>query len=981
MRMAGRVEERRLLAEVVDRAAEGRPGAVLVHGEAGVGKTRLVSEVCADARDRGYAVVRGACVRVGAVESPYHPLLTGLEAWAADAGADLRRAVLGGASSLSHYLAVPERVDATGLTGRLLGLERLIQDLARHAPTLLVVDDLQWADLASRDLLSYLVAGFHRQRLAVLGTYRDEGLGSSEAFLGWLADLTRFPAVTDLRLGRLSASETEEQVRLLTGSTPHPLLVADLMDRAGGNAYFTELLVKALPPGAERLPDRVPEALSSALLAAWHRLDAAAREVLRVLAVAGRPVRSADLAEVAAALRLDPDGCPRALRAAEDEGIVVRDGDHFWFRHPLLVDVLEGTMTSAERGPVHTAWARRLASLPDDDVRELARQSDLARHHEAGGDLAESLAASLRAAHLAEQIGAVREVAAHLKRAVRLTRQVGGTPDVRDEVSLLERTALACDRVGEGAAALAAWTRALELVDPAADPLLASHLVVERANASWTTGVVRDKPIGEMERAVELSRAHPDSPEHAVALAELSRCESWSGRAEDAMRHARAAVDAAARSGSVLADAQAHVALGQALGQGPAADEAVRRGIEAAERSGDQRLVNLAHVFGINQLHDRGLIADAVEEGLVALRRTRSAGDLNRAAFTAAVVAKDLLTVGRLPDAAEVIREALSLVGVSNSIAITRLSAMLLAVRQGDLAAADLHLERAREVIPGLEDRPGLEAPPQLAEHLLAHGRPEDALDLLDRTLEVQSVDPRIVDDMLVWAARCAAAWAQRGRDRRDPQTVEHAQAALSGLLDRRRALPVPRPFAKVYPDDPTQPAREAWFEAERGCCLTGAASAGVWARVVELCEKAGFGWDAQVARLRLAEELSHEDAPRAAVAEPLRAVARYAREVEAAGLARSAAELAATCGIPLDEPASPAPGHGTVAAPFRELTAREREVLAHLVAGRTYAEIAAELVISEKTVSSHVSHLLRKTGTRSRRELAALVRRLDQGH
>ena len=300
MLMAGRVRERQPLERTLDAAESGVPTAVLVHGEAGVGKTRLVTEVCAGARTRGFTVVRGSCVRVGAVEAPYHPLVRGLEAWAQDATDADRSRVLGAAGSVEGYLSVPERKDATGLTGRLVAIERLVEDIARHTPTVLVVDDLQWADLASRDVLAYLVAGFHRQRLAVLCTYRDEGLGQGEAFRGWLADLTRLPAVTDLRLGRLSAAETEEQVRLITGSTPHPLLVADLVERSGGNAYFTELLVKGLPAGAERLPSGVPEALSQALLAAWHRLDQPAREVLGILAVAGRPATVEDLAQVVA---------------------------------------------------------------------------------------------------------------------------------------------------------------------------------------------------------------------------------------------------------------------------------------------------------------------------------------------------------------------------------------------------------------------------------------------------------------------------------------------------------------------------------------------------------------------------------------------------------------------------------------------------------------------------------------------------------
>jgi hypothetical protein len=514
--MAGRVGERLLLERTLEQAAAGAPGAVLVHGEAGIGKTRLVREVCADAR--GFTTIWGSCVRVGAIEAPYHPLVKGLEAWAQDASDLERAAVLGSFRSVEEFLAAPGRRESTGLVGRLVAIERLVELIAQQSPTVLVLDDLQWSDLASRDVLAYLVAGFHRQRLAILCTYRDEGLRQEEVFHGWLADVRRLPAVGDLGLQRLTAAETEEQVTLLRDGTAHPVLVADVVRRAQGNPYFTELLVKDLPPGAEALPSGVPEALSTALLAAWHRLDPRTREVLTILSVAERPASAEDLAQVLTELGADPATCVPALREAEDAGVVVREGAHqFWVRHPLLLEVLQATMTPTEARPVHAAWAHCIEGLAPSAIDELARQSDLARHYDASGDVVASLEASLRAADLAEGIGAVREVAGHLERAARL---MGSLPDPEDrdgEVALLERTAYACERVGRGPAALAAWSRALELTDVEVHPLLASRFVVEHANAAWKTGVVKDKPVADMVRAVGLTRSAPVSAEHAIA--------------------------------------------------------------------------------------------------------------------------------------------------------------------------------------------------------------------------------------------------------------------------------------------------------------------------------------------------------------------------------------------------------------------------------------------------------------------------------
>jgi DNA-binding NarL/FixJ family response regulator len=131
------------------------------------------------------------------------------------------------------------------------------------------------------------------------------------------------------------------------------------------------------------------------------------------------------------------------------------------------------------------------------------------------------------------------------------------------------------------------------------------------------------------------------------------------------------------------------------------------------------------------------------------------------------------------------------------------------------------------------------------------------------------------------------------------------------------------------------------------------------------------------IASWRWSQALFDEGASPSTVAAPLRAVHLFATRCEARALQRHAAELAAIGKIPLQTPTTP-PRRETLPTPFNTLTKRELEVLSHLVAGRTYAEIAHALFISEKTVSVHVSNMLRKTGTSSRRDVSALALRLD---
>jgi DNA-binding CsgD family transcriptional regulator len=286
-----------------------------------------------------------------------------------------------------------------------------------------------------------------------------------------------------------------------------------------------------------------------------------------------------------------------------------------------------------------------------------------------------------------------------------------------------------------------------------------------------------------------------------------------------------------------------------------------------------------------------------------------------------------------------------------------------------------MHLRRAKELIPNVETRPGLMAPPILAEYLLARRQPERALDMLARTMPLQSTDSRIGDEMVVWGARAAADLTQHSRDHHDRERVRTARAALDRLVALHETLPQP-PFEVLFSEDLVQPAMAALLEAEKQRCVGERVTSTAWEEAVRLCEAAGMRWEQMIASWRWAQALLGEGVRPSSVATTLRTVYQFATTSEARPLQQQALTLAAIGKIPLDQPAT-TPHHDTTPVAFSTLTKRELEVLSHLVAGRTYAEIAGALFISEKTVSSHVSNLLRKTGTSSRREVSALALRL----
>ena len=434
---------------MVRAGLDGSPRAVLVHGEAGIGKTTLVRNVCQQVQGEGAQVLWGQSLRFGAVEAMYHPLVLALEGWLGEADdaerASVVEAVPGAALILPSLGASP----AHRPSALMMVVDALLSRVVARGPTVLVVDDVQWADPATWDALSYLVAGFGRQRLALVTTHRDEA-AVSEQFQHWLGNIRRLPGTEELALTHLDQDATGDQIALLLGRPPPPRLVDQVYERSRGNPYFSELLVRRGDLDADELPDDLPDELSHALLDAWRGLSAPAREITRILAVAGRPTDLRTLAAIAAGLDTPNAG---AVREAIDAGVVVLGGEGVWFRHPLLADVLTETYLPGEATPVHAAWAAHLETVSTEGIDELRRLGDLASHHERAGDSSAAFAALLQGADLAEKLSAPREAADLLARAADLW-EVGADPtDVEGHARLLERASLACGWVGRGPSA------------------------------------------------------------------------------------------------------------------------------------------------------------------------------------------------------------------------------------------------------------------------------------------------------------------------------------------------------------------------------------------------------------------------------------------------------------------------------------------------------------------------------------------------
>ena len=510
----GRAAELATLAGALARASAGEPVGLLLLGEAGVGKTCLVRAACAEASGTP-DVLWAPCLPLGRDAAPLLPLRAALRG----------RGVLAENPTLRD---VPAAVDAW------------LDVASAQRSVVLVVDDLHWADRATLDVLMYALAGERPRRLAVLATVRTDTSGVVRPLRRWLADVRRLPAVSEMAVGRLDRAGTAEQLGQLLGRPPHQSLVEQVHARTLGNAYETALLARGLSPDATSLPPGLPVDLRDAVVRTWAGLDAAARELTRLLAVAGQPLGADDLSVL-----LGVASVP-LLRAAVHRGVLDSEADgEYWFAHPLLAEVLLAEQLPEERRSRHARVADRLRPRgPASPSVGLERAVAIAGHLAEAGDSEGAYAWALAGAEATQDDGPPEVVLRLLQRARELT--VGRDVPEAELVALLRRIREAAARAGDEPAELRAVDGLLGLLATEDRPLPAAELLVRRAQLRQSAG--RGFAATEDPReAVRLSAASPNSPEHALATAELARVQLWNAddagaaTAESALRLARAA--------------------------------------------------------------------------------------------------------------------------------------------------------------------------------------------------------------------------------------------------------------------------------------------------------------------------------------------------------------------------------------------------------------------------------------------------------
>jgi ATP/maltotriose-dependent transcriptional regulator MalT len=974
------------LRAVFEQAAGGTATAVLISGDAGVGKTRLTDELATAALDKGAEVLTGRCLDAGETGLPYLPFAEALSQVPDREQAVLAHPALG---KLFPDLTLPsERREnnlasitavVPGVGGRVgnrpeqdIGqlqlfdaVHALLTDLAATRPVVLVLEDLHWADSSTRRLLSFLVARLRGQRIMIVGTYRGDDLHRRHPLRPLLAELVRQPALERMDLTPFSTADSRTFVAALGDEALPDDLVREVAGRSEGNAFFAEELLAAYTEDGESLP----ATLVDVLLSRVERLSEAAQHVVRVASVSGRRVPHADL--VAASGLAEPE-LEEALREAVQHHVLVAK-QHQWmdvyaFRHALSREAVYGDLLPGERVRLHAAYARHLATIQG----QRGAAGALAHHSMESHQLPQALSASIVAGKEANGAGAPAEALEHFELALKLWDAV--TPEDRPaglrEVKLLRKASFAAGSSGEPERAVSFARSAVKLADESDDREMAAATRRRLASTLFVVEGREDEARKVIEQAWGIAEDLPTSHEKAWVLAVYALILRSMGEPAEARKFAELAVGEARACDETGVVADALITLAALDEQNGRVDEGRARLSEAIQLARDDDTLSVElrarHYLAISA-YEQGEFDDAVRAIDEGLERARSTG---LTWSTYGFELRAMKVIARYArgdwDESEAAAEPPGM-RVSSTVS-ARLAAVgsFVVVSRGRLAeAARLAAELRSEWHRDFQLFASMSAAG--AELALWQGRPEEGA--------------KLVREALDWAERVGGQWvlvnirlgaigaclyaelaerAARRKDEGDRSAAVEQGARLVELARQTAKYGKPRTGT-------LGPEGRAWLaraEAEESR-LRGASDPELWAAAVEAFSY-GAVYEQAMCRWRLGEALLGAERRDEATA-VLRAADEVAARLDARPLRDALRKLARRGRIALADGVAP---RETV-DPF---TPRERSVLKLVALGRTNRQVGDELFISEKTVSVHLSRIMAKLGANRRAEAVAIA-------
>ena len=952
-----------------------RCGIVLVSGDAGVGKTRLLKAVRDRAHAEGWQVLAGHCLDFGDSALPYLPFSEVLGRLATDLP-DVVDRVAAVQPALAR-LQPGRRVRATGGPAGAGGsgdgspggdpeerrsLDRadlfdavhaLLEAAADKAPVLLVVEDLHWADQSTRDMLGFLFSRPFVGRVSVVASYRSDDLHRRHPLRRQMAEWARLRDLDRLQLSPLPEPAVRALVVSLSPGEVDEARLADIVRRAEGNAFFVEELVAS---GTARW---LPDDLADVLLVRLDRLDDRARQVVRVASVAGRRV-SHDL--LMAAAGLDPAALDEGVRGAVEMNVLVAGAGSYSFRHALLGEAVYDDLLPGERVRLHAAYVDALTHGVTGGTA-----AELALHARKAIDLDTALAASVEAGDEALAVGGPDEAAQHYEQALELIGDPArlAASDI-DLSKLTVKTSAALSASGDPERAAAVLREQLDRLDPAAPRTWRPRLLAAYAEALTIIETTLDA-LALSAEAVALA-PEGESGLRATVLAGHARILAHRGDVLEAESVGIEALTLAERLDLPLLVSDIVTTLSELKQSGPrdALRTALADAVARAQRSGALAAELRGRYLTGRSFGDTAEWAEAERWFRSATDRGVEAG-LPWAPFSV----ESRWQLAWLKQVTGAWDEVLALTEIGEDesgpeIPRAILEPIRLGVLQGRGEDVDDRLARLR----GVWEREGIVVIHAAELTIRSAGRRYDAEAALAAYDDAVGVLSTIWHEWFGAQIRLAALTV--GAICRALPTVPSSErGAWQAQVDRLHGHGVTVLSRYADPSGSWGPEGRTWvarLEAEtvRARWLTGINPptgedlVASWREAARVTEE--FGHVPELAQARVV------------LASVLRAQGDVAGAREVADLARDTAHALGARPL-LDDLRAIGAAPVRAAAPDA-LTARESEILALVAEGRSNGEIGRQLFISAKTVSVHVSRILAKLGAAGRTEAAAIARR-----
>ncbi|WP_308194150.1 AAA family ATPase [Nocardioides sp. SR21] len=959
--LIGRDAELTEIASLLGVRSSDGPGVVLLSGDAGVGKTRLLVELRDLAFTEGWQVCAGHCLDFGDSALPYLPFSEVL----GRLGTDLPQIVeevaaqhpaLARLQPGRRVMGSAERGDDAAALDRadlFEAVHALLEAAAAKAPLLLVIEDTHWADQSTRDMLSFLFSRGFEGPVALVVSYRSDDLHRRHPLRRQVAEWSRVRGVQRVALSPLPDDAVRALIAELVPEGLAEKELGDIVDRAEGNAFFVEELTSAASgPGSW-----VPADLADVLLVRLDRLDDTARQVVRAASVAGRKVSHEMLA---GASGLDLGALDEGLRKAVEMNVLVASPGSYSFRHALLGEAVYDDLLPGERVRLHTQY---VAALQAGEVRGTA--AELARHARLANDLDTALSASIQAGNEAMRVGGPDEAAYHYQQALELLSDPRRCAQVDLDLSkLVVSAAEALSASGDPERSVKVLAEQIERLPVNAPSSWRARMMSTQAIMIMNTEIL-DDPVQLSTEALALV---PDGDsglrtrvlaDHARVLAAMGHYDEAQAVGMDALTLAEK-LDLHELASEVITTLSGLKKSGPKEGLRAALADAVVRAEESGALGSELRARYL-----LGRSYEDFAEFDETEKWFRSAidRAVRAGQPFAPYGFEARWQLAWVYEVQGRWDEMLVLTDDLS--GNPPPIPRALLASLRLRVQQArglDADARKLRKFWARE---------GGVAINAASIEMDAAGLRGDAAGAIEVYDEVVSVLSRIWHEWFSARIRLGAV------------TIGAVAQAMPSLSAAERASYVER-IDRIHADghvvldrysDPSGhwgPEGRAWMkrldaETLRARWLAGVdappldALVDTWRDAVALYED--FGHVYELARVR------------ATLAGILRASGDLAGARELADRAREAAHRLGAQPL-LDELRS----IGTT--PVREeqapdaLTPRESEILALVAEGRSNGEIGKQLFISTKTVSVHVSNILGKLDASGRTEAAAIARR-----